>query len=253
MTRDVDELLAVVAELFRSSAAKLTLMGGLGVHLRTRTTDPLVAPSDMVARPEALAGITRPTKDIDLCVPNDQRAGFEELLCVRGFEADARQRFRYRRGDVVVDVLRFERARFSGLVLVEGMSSVVVVGEHSIAVATEVVLVATKCNAYFDRRRDGDLVDVARLALADFHSLRLPAILCDRLREVEPLWEVFKAALDAFATPSSAGPDAYVRALLDMPLIDQDEWLSHEVELREVVALSVQRMFARCPMSEDDQ
>lgn len=104
------------------------LIGGLAVHLRTRITGRLGAPSEALGNPALLGSMIRPTQDIDLCVRFENVPRIEDVLRGLGFsrDPDPRRRFRFRKGSVAIDILTPE-VRYKGLVFVEdgarGMAS----------------------------------------------------------------------------------------------------------------------------------
>jgi hypothetical protein len=248
----VEELLAVFGEV-AAGADSPVLIGGLAVHLRTRAATLITSPEDAVRDPSLLASVVRPTQDIDIVVRRKALASTCTRLGELRFSVVPGNTRRFSRADVVVDVLTPD-VPFTGLAFEKGSSSPVALadGGSSAPVATLDVLVVTKCRAFLTRKKDRDLVDIARLALRDLREATLPRRLAQLLDDEAQIFELFATVRQEFLTSGGRGPTAFFQAVLNASDgVHAAGWLTREPDIRELVVISVQQMLAECDLDLD--
>jgi hypothetical protein len=258
VTEDIATLLAVAAKVLELQEEEAVLLGGVAVHLRTRSADvnTIPVPDEVLARPESLASAVRPTADVDMCARSREAkrsiiARLEQL----DFEPTPDNPSRFQRGAVTVDVLTSDTVPYVGLVLAHKMSSPLSAGGDTppLRVADSAALVVTKSHAWKTRRAQRDLVDLARLAFSDLPRGDLPGTLRELIGAEPQLFDVLRETWSQFETPDSAGPVAFFQALLSSTFgVSTDQWLALEKDIRVLTSQAVGRLFAECGFVLDE-
>lgn len=248
-------LLPSAHELLSARGVSPELIGGVAVHLRCAE---LVEPEDELldpTHPRRLATSVRSTNDIDLVVPENQLEVAREALERASFSRVERVPFpplRMRHGRDIVDLIAcppeapavMARADLGAvLALLEDARTPLRVDGTELSVATREALVVLKAVAWTDDPgREGDLVDVARIALLDRETsataralatlaAELPAVIVSALRRLD----------GAFARDGSPGPATMVQSLRGaIPGLSLDDDL--DLSIRDVVCASVREL-----------
>lgn len=258
MTDANQRLLALLPSAHRLLGAQGVtpqLIGGVAVHLRCAE---LVEPDDELldaTHPRRLATFVRSTNDIDLVVAEGQLEAAREALERASFSRVDGVRpppLRMRHGRDIVDLIGcppeapavMTRADLGAvLALLEDARTPLPVGGAELYVATREALIVLKAVAWTDDPgREGDLVDVARIALLDRESsttsralatlaAELPAVIVSALRRLD----------GAFARDGSTGPATMVQSLRGaIPGLSLDDDL--DLSIRDVVCASVREL-----------
>jgi hypothetical protein len=230
------------AELDRMGIVTV-LAGGLRLHeLIDIELVPAVRFDPQNLQPSTLARIGRHTDDVDFIVPADSKREAAKRLHDLDFKPDRRLDFRYRRDDVVVDLLSTASTD-------PPLSQVLALIEERVRLdpgpaphlATPAEMVVLKLIAWDDRYADKDLIDLARLSLWDVDGRGILEALPPLLRRLSPMARrSCGRTAEAFATADGAGPRAYWQAFLRQVVVTDAEAL--EDRLRSLVSGAGRRL-----------